>query len=225
MTGGEHQVHDGQHGVEPVRQFGGIRYPVRDPGRRDLLLRPGDPGGHGRLGHQERPRNIAGGQTAHQPQRQRDLSLPGQRRMAAGEDQPQPVIGDPAVIARLADIDLASPWLVDLVGNEQRQFRPQGPIPAKAVEGPVPGRCRQPRRWVTRHALLGPGIERGHVGVLHAFLGHVQITGDPGGRREDESPLAPVCLGDGGADRVAIARRRRRAVCGQRRPVTYPRCP
>jgi len=49
-----------------------------------------------RLGHQERARHLGGGETAQRPQRETDPRLGGQRRMAGGEDQPQPVVGDRA---------------------------------------------------------------------------------------------------------------------------------
>ena len=98
VAGGVQQVDHGEHGVEPVRQLGGPGHPVRDPGRGDLLLRAGDPRRHGRLGDQERLRDLRGGQAAHQPQRERHLRLPGQRGMAAGEHQPQPVVGDDVIV-------------------------------------------------------------------------------------------------------------------------------
>ena len=65
-----------EHGVDPCGQLVGVRDPVGDPGGRDLLLRPRDPRGHRRLGHEERPRHLCGRQPADEPQRQRDLRLP-----------------------------------------------------------------------------------------------------------------------------------------------------
>jgi putative intracellular protease/amidase len=58
VPGGEEQVDDGDHGREPVAELGRGRDAVGDAGDRDLLLRPGDPGRHGRLEDQERPGDV-----------------------------------------------------------------------------------------------------------------------------------------------------------------------
>ncbi len=88
VTGRVKQVHDGEHGVKPVGQLGEVRDPVRDPGGRDFLLGPGHTGRHGGLGDPKRAGDLRRADPADQPQGQRDLRLPGQGRMAAGEDQP-----------------------------------------------------------------------------------------------------------------------------------------
>ena len=76
------------------RQLVGAGNPVRDAGGGDLLLGPGDPGSHGRLAGQERAGDLGGSQPAQQPQGERHPGVRGERWVAAGEDQPQPVIGD-----------------------------------------------------------------------------------------------------------------------------------
>ena len=77
-----------------------LGHPVGDPGRRDLLLGPGHPGRHRRLRDQEGLRDLGGGQPADQPQGERDLGLPGQGGVAAGEHEPEPVVGDHVVLPR-----------------------------------------------------------------------------------------------------------------------------
>jgi hypothetical protein len=94
VPGGKDQVHHIQHGGQPLRQLAGAGDPVGDAGGGDLLLGTGDPGGHGRLAGQERVRDLGGSQPAQQPQSERDPRVHGERGVAAGEDQPQPVIGD-----------------------------------------------------------------------------------------------------------------------------------
>ena len=64
----------------------------------DLLLGPRHPRRHRRLADQERVRDVGGRHAAHEPQRQRHLRLARQRRVAAGEDEPQPVVGDHVVV-------------------------------------------------------------------------------------------------------------------------------
>src|SRR5262249_37022632 len=66
------------------------------------------------------------------------------------------------------------------------------------VDGAPPGRGGQPGAWVARHALPGPRVQGRHVGVLNAFLGEIDVTGDARRRGEDEGPLATVRVGDGG---------------------------
>ena len=55
---------------------------------------------------------------------------------------------------------------------------------------------REPGCGVARHPLPGPRGERGGVGVLHAFLGQVEVPGDARRRGEHEGPLATVRIGD-----------------------------
>jgi hypothetical protein len=93
VAGREQQVDHGQDRVQPGRQLTLRGHAERDPARRDLLLRPRDPGRHRRLRHQERLRDVRDRHAAHQPERQRHLGLARQRRVAAQEHQPQPVVG------------------------------------------------------------------------------------------------------------------------------------
>ncbi len=88
----EQQVDHGQHAGQPVAELVGVRDPVRDAGVGDLPLGSGDPLRHGGLRQQERPRDLGRGQPAHDPQGQRDLRGLRERRMAAGEDQLQPLV-------------------------------------------------------------------------------------------------------------------------------------
>ena len=88
----EHQVHDGEHGSEPVGQLGVRRDSVGDLGGADLVLRSDQPLGHGRLRDQEGPGDLGGLQPGDEPQRQRHLRVGGERRMAAREDEPELVV-------------------------------------------------------------------------------------------------------------------------------------
>ena len=60
----------------------------------------------GRLRHEERARDLLGGQAAEQPQRQRDARLGRQHRVAGGEDQPQQIVAD-VVVERGVEIGAA----------------------------------------------------------------------------------------------------------------------
>ena len=86
------QVQHRQHGVHAGRQLGVGGHPVRDVGVADLLLGPHDALGHRRLGHEEGVGDLGRLEPAEQAQRERDLGRRGQRRVAAREDQAQPVV-------------------------------------------------------------------------------------------------------------------------------------
>jgi hypothetical protein len=54
---------------------------------------------HRLLGDQERPRDLLCRQRSGRPQRERNLRLEAQRRMAAGEDQLEPLVLDHHVVS------------------------------------------------------------------------------------------------------------------------------
>lgn len=60
-------------------------------------LDPHDALGNRRRRHQERARNLLGGQAAEQTQRDRNARLGGEYRMACGEDQTQQIVADVVV--------------------------------------------------------------------------------------------------------------------------------
>ncbi len=98
---GEDEVDDGQHGAQPVGQLGLVRHPVGDPRVADLALGPDNPLRHRRLGHQEGAGDLARGEPAEQPQRERHLRARRERRMAAGEDQPEPIVVHGALLGHV----------------------------------------------------------------------------------------------------------------------------
>ena len=97
----EDEVDDGEHAGKPGGQVGLRRDAVRDPGVPDLGLGPDQPLGHGRFRHQEGARDLGRGEPAEQPERQRHLGGRAERRVAAGEDEPQPVVAHRALLHRL----------------------------------------------------------------------------------------------------------------------------
>ena len=91
---GVDEVDGGEHGVQPVGQLGGAGHAVGRVVVAQLALRPDDPLGDRRLGHEERAGDLGGVETAEQPQRERDLRVGGERRVAAEEHEPELVVGD-----------------------------------------------------------------------------------------------------------------------------------
>ncbi len=105
----EDQVDDREHGGQPVGQEMVGRDSERDPGGLDLALRADQPLGHRRLLDQECTRDLAGRQAAERPQRERDLRIDRERRMAAGEDELESLVrksfGVHRVLHRLGHVE------------------------------------------------------------------------------------------------------------------------
>ena len=152
----------------------------------DLLLGAGDPRGHGGLRHQERAGHLGRGQPAHQPQGEGDLSLARQGLVAAGEDQPQPVVVTQAV--------LGSGYR--LFGNDQRQPAAEHRLAAQHIQGPMPRDAGQPGTRPVGDPGLRPGLRGLRVRVLGALLGEIEVPGQLGGAGQHPGPLAAVRLCD-----------------------------
>ena len=157
---GEHQVHDAQHAADPPGPLVGRGEGQRDARLPDLAFRADQPLGHGRLGDQERGRDLRGGQPADRPQRQRHPDRGVQGRVAAGQDEPQLVIGAagrpvrdrPAWPAAWAGRPGGARGTGRARGGPAQRAVPHGrgfflraaALPAQPVGGLVPGHADQP---------------------------------------------------------------------------------
>jgi hypothetical protein len=198
----EDQVQGGEHGAEPVGQLGVGRYQVGDARVPDLALRPDEPLLHGRLGGEERARDLRRLEAAQGPQRERHSRLRSKRRVAAGEDQPQPLVGNGAVVD-----------LVLLVGRRHQRLELahlvlEAPCPADAIDRPVAGGGRDPGPRIAGYPPLRPDLQGGHEGVLDRLLGEVEVAEHADERRDRPSRLLAEQAVDGlcpGAYRLASA--------------------
>jgi hypothetical protein len=170
----EDQIDDRQHRGEPVGQQMVGRDAKRDARGFDLSLGPHQALGHGGLADQEGTRDLRGGEAAERAQGQRHLGLGGERRMTAGEDELEPLVGKAGLVHRL---------LRALGRRQQPGLGRQGAIPADAVHRPVPRRDEQPRPGVARHAVAGPPGRGDGKGLLSGLLGDVEVAeeADQGG--------------------------------------------
>ena len=155
----EQQVDDGEDLVEPFGQLGLGGDAVRDPGVGDLPFGAGDALRDGGLRDEERGGDLGGGQPAHGAQGQGDLGLPGQGRVAAGEDQPESVVG----LGRDRPLQLGE--LVAVAG-----------LAAQHVQAAAAGDGEQPRVGAVGDALDRPALQRGLDGVLHEVLGGGEVA-------------------------------------------------
>ena len=187
VPGGVHEPHDVEHGLDPCREVVGGGDAVRDAGGRDLLLGTGDPRRHRRFGDEERAGDLGRRQPAQQPQRQRHAGFRRDRRVAAGEDEPQSVVGHVVPLR-------------DVLDDERGQQPVVGLPAAQDVEGLAARDGGQPGTDVGRDPLDRPGSQCLAVRVLDALLGEVEVARDAHRRGEDQAPLATVRVGDGRGD-------------------------
>jgi hypothetical protein len=176
----EDQVDDREHGGEPIGQQVVGRHPERDPGGLDLALGPHQPLSHGRLADQEGARDRGRGQAAERAQRKRDLRVDGQRRMTAGEDELESLVGKGRVVHRV----------LHCLGHlEQTRLRGQRAIAAHAIDGAVARRRHQPEARVGWDSVPRPALRGDREGLLRGFLGEVEVAEEADQCSEDACPL------------------------------------
>lgn len=184
-----------EHQVDDLKDRRKARRPVRS--HRDLK---GDPEGgegalgtddalrDGRLGDEERARDLLGAQAAEQPQRQRHPRLGGQRRVAGDEHQAEDVVAH-LVVERRVDIgfggvrpggQLVGEPAVPLV---EPFFAPQ------VVDGAALGDGHEPGTRVVRHTCLRPLFEGGEERVLCELLGQPHVAHHPDKPGDDSRRL------------------------------------
>ena len=106
--------------------------------------------------------------------------------MTAGEDQPQPVVDDRALVLH--------GWLL-VLGVQARQLgQPLGAIhdrsvPAQAIDRPPPRGGRDPGAGIGRDPVAPPRRDRGLEGVLHRVLGELEVARLADERRQHDRAL------------------------------------
>ena len=198
----EEEVEDGEDpGCPLAEQFGGW-HPEGDARVPDLVLGTDQPLGHGGLRHQEGTGDLGRGQPREAAQGEGDSRLDGERRVAAGEDQTQPIVGD-ATVVRL---------LVTGIGGGEQSPRVLEPgclddAAAQPVEGAIAGHRGQPGARSGRHSVPGPALHGLHEGILSTLLGQVPVARHADEAGDDAAPLRVERVGDGGVDpRVRLIR-------------------
>src|ERR1700674_3985782 len=165
----EDEIDDGQDGPNPAREIGLVRDAVRDARIADLALGTDQSLSHRRFGDQEGARDLGGGEPSQESERQGNLHADGERRVATGEDQAQPVIAHDALLGRFA------------LGMQQDGLGVTvlaGRLPAKAIDRPVAGGGDDPARRTGRQSTGWPSLHRRREGVLDRLLGNVDVAED-----------------------------------------------
>ena len=188
------QVEDGQDRPEALGQFRLTRDPIRDVGGLDLVLGPDESLGHRRFGDQEGPGHLGRGQATEQPQRQGDLRLGRERRVAAREDQAESVV--------LHGPGLLSCRLVRELDHLPEEFA-TARLAAEVIDGSISGGRRDPATGVRRQAVGGPLPQGEGERLLDRVLGEIDVAEDPdqGGHRPTgllaEDPADQRVIDDG----------------------------
>ncbi len=176
----EDQVDDREHRGEAVGEEVGRRHAKRDPGGLDLALRADEPLGHRRLGDEEGARDLLRAQPAQGPQRERDLGIERERRMAAGEEQLEPLVGDRRVVQGV---------LHGLRHVEQAGLRRERAIAPDPVDRAVARGGHQPGARIGGRPLAGPALGGDRERLLGGLLGELEVAEEADQRREYARPL------------------------------------
>ena len=162
------------------------RHAERDAGVADLPLGADEALGERRLRDEERARDLRRLEAADQAQRQRDLRLRRERRVAAREDQLEPLVGNDSLLV-----------VGELLGpREQLRLACQRLLAADPVDRRVPGRRHDPGAGIARRSVARPAFGRADEGVLHRVLGEVEVTEDAAEDRDRACPLVAVGAGE-----------------------------
>ena len=150
----EDEVEDGEHRAQPLRQQVVGRDAEGDAGVADLPLRADEPLRHRRLGDEERVRDLRRRQAGDLPQRQRDPRLGGERRVAAGEDEREAVVGDRAHVVLLGRQRLEPRQQLGLAGEGLLAPDPVDRAVARGVTIQAPGLSGVPSRGQRSNAVV-----------------------------------------------------------------------
>ncbi len=190
----EDQVDDAQHARQPRAELGALRAPCRESaGGTDLRLGADDSLRQRRRRQQEGARDLLGRQARDLAQREGDLGVGRERRVAAREDQAQRVVGDllafvPARGAVGNRFDSRRDVAVD---------RLEAGAAADAVDRLEAAGGDQPRHRVGGNAVARPLLDRGLERVLHRLFGEVEVAEQADQRRQHLARVAPEQGRDG----------------------------
>ena len=181
----EHEVEHREDGSEPFGQQVVGRDAEGDARGADLSLRSHEALRHRRLGDEERMRDLGRREATDLAQCQRHAALRGERRVAAREDEGEPVVRDRAHVV-LLDRELLQP-------PDELRLLLEDLLAADPVDRPVPRGRDDPGAGRARHAVARPALESGRERVLHRVLGELEVTEDA---REDRDGTAPLLSED-----------------------------
>src|SRR5581483_8421738 len=185
VAGVEDEIDRREHGPQPLRQEVLGWHAERDAGVADLPLRPYEPLRERRLREDEGARDLRRREAADEAQGQGDLRLRGERRMTAGEDQLEALVGNRRLLV-----------LRELLGSGQ-ELRLAGErlVAADAVDRAVARRRDDPGSRVGREAVSRPPFGGAKERLLYRVLGEIEIAEDAAEDRDRARTLVAVGAG------------------------------
>ncbi len=166
---------------------------VRDRRVADLPLGADEALGHRALRGEEGPRDLGRRQPAERPQSERHPRFDRQRRVAGGEDQPQPVVGELLGLDH-GRLRLVGGWTFQRL--DQPALLGESLLTAQAVDRAVSPDPDDPRGRVIGYAVRGPALQSPHERVLNRLLGKVEVAEDADQSRDRPPRLTPEQAAD-----------------------------
>ena len=167
-----------QHGIEPLGPRLRSRHFERHAGLRDLALGSDQALRERRLRKQECSGDLAGRESAHEPQRQRRARIRRNRRMATHEDQAQALVGNRRPLGRHGLLDFPLQLGCEPVLR---------PASSQRIDCAAIRRLIQPRRRIARRTFARPRFERTRAGIGERILCEIEIAKPRCERRDDAS--------------------------------------
>ena len=190
----EDQIDHAQHAVQPRRQIRARRHLIRNARIANLRLRAHDALGERGRGREKGARDLLGREPADFAQRERDLRVRREGRMAAGEDEAQAIVFYAFLLGFRCDLRVG----VQLVGKlGERCIEPRAP--ADLVDRLEAARRNEPRARIVRHAVALPLLDCRGECVVQRFLREVEAAEEPDERCEHAARLGAVNRVDGRA--------------------------
>jgi hypothetical protein len=155
----------------------------RDAGVADLVLGARQALAHRLERDEEGAGDLFGGETAERAQREPDLRVERERRVAAGEDQLEPLVRE---LRRLVDRLLRSfsQFALQLLGLHR-----QRPLPPDTVDRAVASGRDQPPRRVSGDSVARPAFGGGGERILRGVFGQLDLAEKADERGQDTAPL------------------------------------
>ncbi len=165
----EDEIDDLEHRREAIDKLGPARHLERNVSCRERPLGADDPLRHRRLGHEERPSDLVGRQTAEHAQRERGTRFPREHGMAGREDQAQQIVANVVVQCR---VDLVEGRLLSLLelAAELRDLALECLAPPMEVDRAMLRGGHEPGTRIVGDAGLRPPLERYDEGILRELL-------------------------------------------------------
>ena len=165
------------------------------PASRIFGFRSNDPLGHRARGGQIGVRNLLGCQAAHFPERERDLRVRRERRVAAREDEPKAIVFERFILERNR---------LDRGLELTRQFGDRGietSAPAQDVDRLETTGRDEPRERVARQPVARPTLDRSRECFVQRLLGEVEVADQANERGQHTTRIRAVEPFDGARNR------------------------